>query len=254
VTSIAVQARDIPVIGHKEGMQIAAAEYARFGDLIDSLNGDDWNAPTVCDGWTVRDVVVHILGEVEGAASLRENAHQMRLGRKVAKDKGYDHWVHGVNEVQINERSHVANREIGGAFRAAAPKAVKSRRRFPPLLRPVRLVDFGPPLGRRSMAYLMDRVLTRDPWMHRIDIARALGREPVLTAEHDGRIVADMVLDWAHTHGHDFDLELTGPAGGHYSQGAAGEHLTIDAIEWIWILSGRGDGNHTGLLAKELPL
>ena len=29
-------------------------------------------------------------------------------------------------------------------------------------------------------------------------------------------------------------------------------YLTIDAVEWIWILSGRGTG--TGLLEKELPL
>jgi hypothetical protein len=33
---------------------------------------------------------------------------------------------------------------------------------------------------------------------------------------------------------------------------AFGEELTIDAVEWIWILSGRGTG--TGLLEKALLL
>ena len=43
----------------------------------------------------------------------------------------------------------------------------------------------------------MDMVWTRDVWMHRIDITRATGRPLVgkLTAEHDGRIVADIVAE-----------------------------------------------------------
>jgi hypothetical protein len=32
--------------------------------------------------------------------------------------------------------------------------------------------------------------LTRDPWMHRLDLARATGHAPVLTADHGGVIVA----------------------------------------------------------------
>jgi hypothetical protein len=36
--------------------------------------------------------------------------------------------------------------------------------------------------------------------MHRIDICRATGRQPVLTAGHDGRLIADMVADLAGVH------------------------------------------------------
>ncbi len=38
-------------------------------------------------------------------------------------------------------------------------------------------------------------VPTRDVWIHRIDICRATGRLSVLTAGHDGRLLADMVAD-----------------------------------------------------------
>ena len=38
-------------------------------------------------------------------------------------------------------------------------------------------IGFEAPLGRRSLAYLMDIVYTRDVWMHRIDICRATGRQ-----------------------------------------------------------------------------
>ena len=72
-------------------------------------------------------------------------------------------------------------------------------------------IGFEAPLGKRPLGYLMDIVYTRDVWMHRVDICRATGRQPVLTAEHDGRLIADMVADWAHTNRHMFSLHLTGP-------------------------------------------
>ena len=52
-----------------------------------------------------------------------------------------------------------------------------------------------------SLGYLTDVILTRDPWMHRLDLARATGQAPTLTADHDGVIVADVVLEWARRHG-----------------------------------------------------
>ena len=54
--------------------------------------------------------------------------------------------------------------------------------------------------GRFTMRELFEVILTRDTWMHRVDITRATGREMVLTPEHDGRVVEDCVLDWARKH------------------------------------------------------
>jgi hypothetical protein len=100
------------------------------------------------------------------------------------------------------------------------------------------------------MGYIFDVILTRDTWMHRVDISRATGRPHELTAEHDGRLVADVVAEWARRHGRPFTLHLTGPAGGSYASGT-GEELTLDAVEFCRILSGREEG--TGLLAQEVP-
>ena len=87
--------------------------------------------------------------------------------------------------------------------------------------------------------------------MHRVDVARATGREMELTAEHDGRIVADVVAEWARRHGMPFILTLTGPAGGTYVSGDNSEHITIDAIEFCRTLSGRATG--AGLLTHVVP-
>jgi hypothetical protein len=97
----------------------------------------------------------------------------------------------------------------------------------------------------------MDVVLTRDTWMHRVDVTRAIGREPDLAADHDGVLIADVVAEWALRHGRPFDLHLTGPAGGRWSAGEDGPSLELDAVEFCRIVSGRGAG--TGLLAEQVP-
>ena len=73
-----------------------------------------------------------------------------------------------------------------------------------------------------------------------------------LTAEHDGRLVGDIVAEWASIHGEPFELVLDGPAGGKFSQGVDGERVEIDAIEFIRVLAGRRPG--TGVLSNPLPL
>jgi hypothetical protein len=55
--------------------------------------------------------------------------------------------------------------------------------------------------------------------MHRMDLARAVRADPVLTADHDGLLVADITAEWAGTHGEPFVLTLSGPARGRYRRG-----------------------------------
>jgi hypothetical protein len=87
--------------------------------------------------------------------------------------------------------------------------------------------------------------------MHRGDISRATGRDVVLTAEHDRRIVADIVSEWARRHGQPFTLTLTGPAGGSYAAGGGDEQIQLDVIEFCRMVSGRVQG--TGLLTTAVP-
>jgi hypothetical protein len=73
----------------------------------------------------------------------------------------------------------------------------------------------------------------------------------VLTPEHDGRLVADVVAEWVRRHGKPVELTLTGPAGGSFVAGESGENLELDAVEFCRILSGRAQG--AGLLSTEVP-
>jgi hypothetical protein len=73
-----------------------------------------------------------------------------------------------------------------------------------------------------------------------------------LSAAHDGRLVADIVAEWAALHGEPFELTLQGPAGARFASGSGGENLTLDAIEFIRTLAGRRPG--AGVLRHPLPL
>ena len=232
---------------HSDWMAASAEEYRRLGELLAGLSDEDWHRPTDCTEWDVRDLVAHLVGNAEGSASIRELRRQQKLGRRL-RPGGPD--IDGMTAVQVQERADVPPERLVRDLADVGVRAVRARSRIPAPVRAVR-IPFGPPLGTRPLGYLMDCIYTRDAWLHRVDLARATDRPLQLTADHDGRIVADVVAEWATAHGQPYRLTLTGPAGGTWSRGQDGEELTLDAVEFARALSGRADG--TGLLAHAVP-
>jgi hypothetical protein len=75
-----------------------------------------------------------------------------------------------------------------------------------------------------------------------------------LSTDHDGRIVADVVAEWARRHGKPFVLDLSGPAGGRYAgmtDAPESDYISLDAVEFCRTLAGRADA--TGLLTTSVP-
>jgi len=238
-------------ITRREARVLAEAEFERFAEMAASLTPEEWAAPTDCTGWDVRKMVLHVLGSGDAQASVKEFVHQMRRGMPLNKVIDSHHWVDGLNELQIRERQHLSNEDVVAQLGAIGPKAVKGRWRTPPPMRYLP-VPFGPPIGWAPLKYLLDVGFTRDVWAHRIDICAVTDRTMHATADHDGRLVADIVREWAGIHGQPFELTLTGPAGGTFSQGVDGERVEIDALDFIRTLAGRLPGG--GVLSNPLPL
>ena len=93
---------------------------------------------------------------------------------------------------------------------------------------------------------------TRDVWAHRIDIAHAIAVEPDHDAVHDGRILADIIAEWAATHGEPFTLVLDGPAGGTFVHGIGGDEVHISVVDFVRTLAERTITS--GVLRHTLPL
>jgi uncharacterized protein (TIGR03083 family) len=237
----AIDVREIPPIGHAEAMGLAEAECQRMLDLVRRLEGVDWTRPTDCTDWSVKDIVVHQLGEAAAVGSIREMVHQLRAARRLPKTMTT---VDRLNAVHVEERRHLSADQLPELLAPALRRALRARRRAPGLIRKIRMNADN--FGRVSFGYLYDIVLTRDSFIHRVDITRATGKWMTVTADHEGRLVADIARDWAEHHGAGFTLRLSGPAGGVYRGNAGGEDIELDAIEFCRILSGRAPGN--GLL------
>jgi uncharacterized protein (TIGR03083 family) len=238
-------------IDRPEAKHLALEEFARFASLAAELKPDEWDLPTDCTRWDVRKVALHVLGSAEAQASVPELLHQLRRGLPLNKQIDSHHYVDGMNEQQIRDRQHLSDGEIVAGLAAVGPRAVKGRWGTP---LPVRYlpVPFGPPIGWEPLKYLLDVGFTRDTWAHRIDVCVATGRDPELDAGHDGRLLGDIVTEWAGTHDEPFELTVTGPAGGTFTRGSGGEHVEIDGVELLRVLSGRRPG--AGVLTHPLPL
>jgi uncharacterized protein (TIGR03083 family) len=237
------------VLDRDIAMQLAATEYGRFESLLRSLAPDEWARPTECPAWDVRAIAGHVLGMAEMSATLRsavtQNAAASRAGG------GID----ALTALQVRRSAGLSADALVDRFASVTPRAVRGRRRMGALIGRLTLPEdqiVGGRAERWTFGYLFDVVLTRDTWMHRVDVSRAVGREPELTAEHDGALVADVVAEWAARHGRPYRLRLTGPAGGEWSAGdARPDGLELDAVEFCRVLSGRGTAG--GLLAQEVP-
>jgi uncharacterized protein (TIGR03083 family) len=230
-------------------MRLAATEYGRYLDQLRTLDEADWARPTDCPLWDVRAMAEHCLGMAEYAASLRTMVRQ----NVVATRRGGE-FIDALTDLQVQERRDLTPAQLITRYADIVARAVRGRRRRSVLVGRVPMPGAETINGspeRWTFGYGFETILTRDLWMHRIDTARATGRDLVLTPEHDGAIVADVVAEWAGRHGQPYALTLTGPAGGRWSAGSGGPELELDAVEFCRVLSGRGHGE--GLLGVEVP-
>ena len=238
---------------HRQAMVLAEEAYDRFVDVLAHVDDDDWQRPTDCVGWSVRDLAGHVVGAMRSAASVRELARQQREAARRTKAQG-GQLVDHLTTRQIEVTADLSTAALVAEARRLVPRATAGRRRTPaPLRRLVRIpVEVHDLAETWPLGYFVDVILTRDAWLHRIDLCRALDRAPELTPDHDGRIVADVVDEWGRRHGRPFHLVLTGPAGGAFGDPAV-DALELDAVEFCRIVSGRATGTGHPLLATEVP-
>ncbi len=249
-----VDATAIEPLTHDEAMRLQAQELERTLTLLRSLDEAAWATRTDCPDWDIRAMYQHVLGACEAGASMRENVHQLRVARRYRTRHGGPLEA-ALSGLQVRERADLDGAQIVERLAAVAPKTVHGRARTPGVLRNhASLKIDGPVFETWKLGYLIDTIYLRDMWMHRVDTGHALGRPLELSADHDGRIVADVVGEWARRHGRPFVLELTGMPGGTYAHdpGQPGaEDLSLDAVEFCRTLAGRAPA--AGLLTTVVP-
>jgi uncharacterized protein (TIGR03083 family) len=249
-TTVAVD--DIAPITTGEARVLAATEYGRLGEVLRSLGPQEWVLPTDCPDWDVRSMAGHCVGMASDFTSLRRLVRRQTAAVLAARRTGRQP-VDEMTAQQVGDQATLDTVELIARLEQVGPAAARWRAGAPALLRKLPIPqEVGGVVEKWPMRYLLDVILTRDPWMHRVDITQVTGHEMVLTRTHDGRLVADVVAEWARRHRQPFTLTLTGPIGATYVAGdGSGEPLTLDTVEFCRTISGRASGS--GLLATEVP-
>ncbi|MFD7907009.1 maleylpyruvate isomerase family mycothiol-dependent enzyme [Kitasatospora sp. NPDC059747] len=117
-----------------------AAERRELADVLDSLTADQWNSPSLCDGWTVRAVAAHM------STGFRHSGARTLL--EIVRAGGSIHRM--ADRVARRDAAALSEQEIAAALRdnAAHP--------------------WRPPVGGRIAGLAHDAV-------HGLDITVALG-------------------------------------------------------------------------------
>lgn len=135
----------------------------RLDAILGSLDDSQWDVPSLCPGWSVRDVVLHlaqteeaVLASIEG----RDAAFPVHEGASTI-DEVVEHWVRAERETtpDVRDRWDVARRA-----------ALKSLRECDPD-RPLSWA--AAPLKARTLA----TTRLSEHWIHTLDIADPLGIE-----------------------------------------------------------------------------
>jgi uncharacterized protein (TIGR03083 family) len=228
--------------------RLAETEYQRVLAALRRLAPGDWRKPTACTGWDVRALATHLLGMAEMAATMRENLRQNLTARRRGGV-----FIDALTALQVEEHAHLTPEQIVERFAEVAPRAARARARTPRLVRRLPMPQPEPFPGDTAwtFGYLIETILTRDPWMHRVDIADATDIPLELTPDHDGVLVADVAAEWASRHAQPCTLRLTGPAGGRWTFGHDGAELELDAIDFCRRTSGRAPA--AGLFRTQVP-
>jgi uncharacterized protein (TIGR03083 family) len=147
--------------------------WTSFDSLLDGLDEQQWATPSLCEGWTVRDVAMHIgaiehmmSGEAPGAMADAVPFHKAMAWMAEAKELDDAALLALLREV-------IARRRVELADVTEADIAV-------PSMTPVGPGTFG--------RFLAIRVF--DCWVHEQDIRRPLGMPG-----HEGGLAAEMSID-----------------------------------------------------------
>ncbi|WP_165988860.1 maleylpyruvate isomerase family mycothiol-dependent enzyme [Streptomyces sp. YIM 98790] len=156
-----------------------------ISELVSPLVEGEWNRPTECPGWSVRDVVSHIIGAECEALGDPRPIHSLPRDLYHVKDEASRY-----NEVQVDVRRHHTAPEMTSELEYTIirrSRQLRNEKRDPSYL------ISHPVLGKLTLEQFL-RYRAFDVWAHEQDIRRALGRPGTL--DTPGALIArDIMLE-----------------------------------------------------------
>jgi uncharacterized protein (TIGR03083 family) len=154
------------------------ASIASFGAALDATQ---WDLPTECPGWTVRDNLSHLVGIENMLRGAPADPPIDDRPEHVHNDFG------AFNELAVAARRGRPGAAVLDEFRAVTAERLAALRALPP----EKWDEIGPtPTGQDTYRHFM-RMRAFDSWVHEQDMRRAVG----IPGNLDGPVV-ELVLGW----------------------------------------------------------
>lgn len=171
-----------PGIDRESIVEALDAEWAEFAGLLSTLSPVDWEAPSPCPGWRVRDVVAHVIGTESGLDGQQAPATDV----DVTTLPHVHNEIAAANERWVLSMRDAPSEQLEDWFWAI------TRRRLA-ALRSMSETDFAAPswtpAGPSTYGRFM-RIRLFDCWLHEQDVREALRRPG-----HDSGPCAELALD-----------------------------------------------------------
>jgi uncharacterized protein (TIGR03083 family) len=149
-----------PVVG------VLGEEWAAIASLCASLSDDEWDLPTECPGWSVRDLLSHMIGT---ESSLLGDPAPQALNDTPPHVKNP---VGALNEAWVASRRSLSVPKLLAEFEDVTSRRLHDLRSWPP----ERFEEIVPsPVGQVPYREFMS-VRVMDCWVHEQDIRVATGR------------------------------------------------------------------------------
>ena len=163
-----------PIVG------VLAEEWGAIDVLAQELVDAEWEMPSECPGWAVRDLVAHMIGTERNLLGDPDPPPLPEVPRYVANAVG------ARNEAWVASRRPLPVRAVLDEFRDVTTRRLADMRSWPQ----ARFDEIGPsPVGNVEYREYM-RVRVMDCWVHEQDIRVATARPG-----HDSGPAAELSLD-----------------------------------------------------------
>jgi uncharacterized protein (TIGR03083 family) len=211
-------------------VELLRSEFEQLIALGAGLGGGQWDTPSCLPGWSVRDVLSHVVG-----------AEAMLLGEPVP-GSDTSHLTHMRNPIaEANEVWVEANRELSGTEMVARLEDVTTRRLAE--LDAMSQAEFDAPswtpAGKDETYGRFMRIRHFDCYLHEQDIRLALGMPGRQTTEDLGSSLDEVATGLGYIVGHTglapdgarVRIDLTGPVCRTYFVQVDGRATVVDALD-----------------------
>jgi uncharacterized protein (TIGR03083 family) len=195
-----------------------AEQQAAFMDLLGQLSAGQWDQPTICPGWTVKDVAAHVLGDHIGRLSRHRDGYPALHPRH---GEAFAVFLDRINDEWVTAARRMSPRVLTGQLSVFGDQIAE----FWPTVDPD---AFGGPVswaGPEPAPLWLDAARDfSEYWTHQQQICDATGQPGLASPRYLGPVLDTFMRALPHTLrdttaplGTSLEVLVTGPAGGSWT-------------------------------------